>query len=130
MADTMVRPEEPDNIGYVSILSSKKTSFAVPHSPCRWNQFAWTAPGAPFRSRGRFILLQLPNHFPTGTVPGPSKPQYEVTLLAPRNLLTCVWDRSSIELKDNTVIVVLGASGDLAKKKTVCLMPYLEPLRT
>lgn len=27
---------------------------------------------------------------------------------------------SAIELKDNTVIVVLGASGDLAKKKTVC----------
>ncbi len=26
---------------------------------------------------------------------------------------------SAIELKDNTVIVVLGASGDLAKKKTV-----------
>lgn len=26
---------------------------------------------------------------------------------------------SSIELKDDTVIVVLGASGDLAKKKTV-----------
>jgi glucose-6-phosphate 1-dehydrogenase len=25
---------------------------------------------------------------------------------------------SSLELKDNTVIVVLGASGDLAKKKT------------
>lgn len=25
---------------------------------------------------------------------------------------------STIELKDNTVIVVLGASGDLAKKKT------------
>ena len=28
--------------------------------------------------------------------------------------------RSAIELKNNTVIVVLGASGDLAKKKTVC----------
>jgi glucose-6-phosphate 1-dehydrogenase len=27
---------------------------------------------------------------------------------------------STIELKDDTVIVVLGASGDLAKKKTVC----------
>ena len=27
----------------------------------------------------------------------------------------------TIELKDDTVIVVLGASGDLAKKKTVCL---------
>jgi hypothetical protein len=26
---------------------------------------------------------------------------------------------SAMELKDNTVIVVLGASGDLAKKKTV-----------
>jgi glucose-6-phosphate 1-dehydrogenase len=26
---------------------------------------------------------------------------------------------SSLELKDDTVIVVLGASGDLAKKKTV-----------
>jgi glucose-6-phosphate 1-dehydrogenase len=25
-----------------------------------------------------------------------------------------------MELKNNTVIVVLGASGDLAKKKTVC----------
>jgi glucose-6-phosphate 1-dehydrogenase len=30
---------------------------------------------------------------------------------------------SSMELKDNTVIVVLGASGDLAKKKTVKLPP-------
>lgn len=29
---------------------------------------------------------------------------------------------STIELKDNTVIVVLGASGDLAKKKTVMAM--------
>lgn len=27
---------------------------------------------------------------------------------------------STIELKDETIIVVLGASGDLAKKKTVC----------
>lgn len=26
---------------------------------------------------------------------------------------------STIELKENTVIIVLGASGDLAKKKTV-----------
>lgn len=26
---------------------------------------------------------------------------------------------STIELKDNTIIIVLGASGDLAKKKTV-----------
>ncbi|CRK30061.1 hypothetical protein BN1708_018413, partial [Verticillium longisporum] len=25
---------------------------------------------------------------------------------------------STLELKDNTVIIVLGASGDLAKKKT------------
>lgn len=31
---------------------------------------------------------------------------------------------STIELKDNTVIVVLGASGDLAKKKTVCPTPH------
>ena len=31
-----------------------------------------------------------------------------------------LFDLSTIELKDNTVIVVLGASGDLAKKKTVC----------
>ena len=28
----------------------------------------------------------------------------------------------TIELKDNTIIVVLGASGDLAKKKTVGLV--------
>lgn len=27
--------------------------------------------------------------------------------------------RSTMELKDDTVIIVLGASGDLAKKKTV-----------
>ena len=27
----------------------------------------------------------------------------------------------TLELKDNTIIVVLGASGDLAKKKTVSL---------
>lgn len=33
---------------------------------------------------------------------------------------TDLWDPSStMELKDDTVIVVLGASGDLAKKKTV-----------
>lgn len=37
----------------------------------------------------------------------------------------CMWEnnanasgRSNMELKENTVIVVLGASGDLAKKKT------------
>lgn len=30
---------------------------------------------------------------------------------------------STIELKDDTVIVVLGASGDLAKKKTVRHLP-------
>lgn len=29
---------------------------------------------------------------------------------------------STVELKDDTVIVVLGASGDLAKKKTVCAL--------
>ena len=34
-------------------------------------------------------------------------------------LLTDVRINSSVELKDNTIIVVLGASGDLAKKKTV-----------
>jgi glucose-6-phosphate 1-dehydrogenase len=28
-----------------------------------------------------------------------------------------------MELKDNTIIVVLGASGDLAKKKTVRTRP-------
>ena len=28
-----------------------------------------------------------------------------------------------MELKDNTIIVVLGASGDLAKKKTVSFHP-------
>lgn len=33
--------------------------------------------------------------------------------------LTWSWPDSELELKDNTVIVVLGASGDLAKKKTV-----------
>ena len=31
---------------------------------------------------------------------------------------------STIELKDNTVIIVLGASGDLAKKKTVSLIQF------
>ena len=36
------------------------------------------------------------------------------------NVASCV---STIELKDNTVIVVLGASGDLAKKKTVNANP-------
>lgn len=45
----------------------------------------------------------------------------------PKILLTGVChDHSSIELKDNTVIVVLGASGDLAKKKTVCRAPLLK----
>ena len=32
---------------------------------------------------------------------------------------------STIELKENTVVVVLGASGDLAKKKTVSSSPIL-----
>jgi glucose-6-phosphate 1-dehydrogenase len=32
-------------------------------------------------------------------------------------LISCV--HSNVELKDNTIIIVLGASGDLAKKKTV-----------
>lgn len=31
---------------------------------------------------------------------------------------------STVELKDNTVIIVLGASGDLAKKKTVGVPHY------
>lgn len=30
----------------------------------------------------------------------------------------------AMELKENTVIVVLGASGDLAKKKTVCCFVF------
>jgi len=38
-------------------------------------------------------------------------------------LLTDVGKTSPVELKEDTVIVVLGASGDLAKKKTVCLVP-------
>ena len=41
-------------------------------------------------------------------------------LVGPYILLTAMRDRSSIELKENTIIIVLGASGDLAKKKTVC----------
>jgi len=41
-------------------------------------------------------------------------------VIEPNVLLTRTRHRSSIELKDNTVIIVLGASGDLAKKKTVC----------
>jgi hypothetical protein len=36
---------------------------------------------------------------------------------------------SSMELKDNTVIVVLGASGDLAKKKTVSFPQRTTPRR-
>jgi glucose-6-phosphate 1-dehydrogenase len=39
------------------------------------------------------------------------------------NLLTDMENPSPKELKDNTIIVVLGASGDLAKKKTVRLIP-------
>jgi hypothetical protein len=35
------------------------------------------------------------------------------------SVLIYVCPTRNIELKDNTVIVVLGASGDLAKKKTV-----------
>ena len=31
---------------------------------------------------------------------------------------------STIELKDDTIIVVLGASGDLAKKKTVRILSW------
>jgi len=33
--------------------------------------------------------------------------------------LTNLPDYSNVELKNNTTVVVLGASGDLAKKKTV-----------
>lgn len=33
--------------------------------------------------------------------------------------------RSTMELKDDTVIIVLGASGDLAKKKTVSDDPLI-----
>ena len=33
--------------------------------------------------------------------------------------LTMDFSSSTVELKDDTIIVVLGASGDLAKKKTV-----------
>lgn len=36
------------------------------------------------------------------------------------SVLTCCDRYSTVELKENTIIVVLGASGDLAKKKTVC----------
>lgn len=35
------------------------------------------------------------------------------------SLLINVPHNSALELKENTTIVVLGASGDLAKKKTV-----------
>lgn len=38
---------------------------------------------------------------------------------ASHNSLTTAINRKSMELKENTTIVVLGASGDLAKKKTV-----------
>jgi glucose-6-phosphate 1-dehydrogenase len=31
----------------------------------------------------------------------------------------------NVELKENTIIVVLGASGDLAKKKTVSFIPSI-----
>lgn len=34
--------------------------------------------------------------------------------------LVLISDCSTVELKENTTIIVLGASGDLAKKKTVC----------
>lgn len=47
-------------------------------------------------------------------------------LVGPYILLTVLRDRSSIELKDNTIIVVLGASGDLAKKKTVWMLEWLD----
>lgn len=45
--------------------------------------------------------------------------------MAPRHhseLSLLLTSSSTIELKENTIIVVLGASGDLAKKKTV--MPH------
>jgi hypothetical protein len=37
----------------------------------------------------------------------------------PISLTDLLVELRAIELKDNTIIVVLGASGDLAKKKTV-----------
>ena len=42
-----------------------------------------------------------------------------IVLHSETQVLTYLCPTSNIELKDNTVIVVLGASGDLAKKKTV-----------
>jgi hypothetical protein len=43
-------------------------------------------------------------------------------------MLTRCLPHSNVELKDNTIIVVLGASGDLAKKKTVSkLFPNVPP---
>lgn len=48
-------------------------------------------------------------------------------LYTPRNNVTNTSSCRTIELKDNTVIVVLGASGDLAKKKTVGIARF--PIR-
>lgn len=57
---------------------------------------------------------------PTSTIVHSLKRSSYLKLAIERVLLTINFKPRSIELKDNTVIIVLGASGDLAKKKTVC----------
>lgn len=44
---------------------------------------------------------------------------FNYVVLSNQQLLIAFYPTRSIELKENTVVVVLGASGDLAKKKTV-----------
>jgi hypothetical protein len=57
---------------------------------------------------------------------GDSFPKLEPRTPRPKNLRPSAnsFYPRNIELKDNTVIVVLGASGDLAKKKTVCFFYF------
>ncbi|RDA92301.1 hypothetical protein CP533_3256 [Ophiocordyceps camponoti-saundersi (nom. inval.)] len=56
-------------------------------------------------------FLQLP-FFPS------SKADPSAVWLLPPPAMDVIQDSKTMELKDNTIIIVLGASGDLAKKKT------------
>jgi hypothetical protein len=57
-------------------------------------------------------------HAPATATKGGVAPQQYTASQEPQLIRS---PHSTMELKDNTIIVVLGASGDLAKKKTVSL---------
>ena len=61
--------------------------------------------------------LKTPGKLPPAVQTGAGSAELLNCFQLPVRMLTFI--DSTIELKDNTIIVVFGASGDLAKKKTV-----------